>query len=246
MNPFFRTIISFATLATQFFTPSCKKDDDGSGGGACKLTGLSYTSNTSTPDITIAYNANGTFATVTSLYNSTTYVSSFIYSGNTITITTRDAGGILEGTDEVALNSNGNITSIVRKDHTNAVNYLASFLYDANGTLTSYTTQNIGSSTSTINTEFNNGDLTRETDDTYVTDYGYYTNPIQDGDYYRIVQMITYGAVYIRNAHLIKSIQQGANRTDYTYSFDSDGKITSVVQNYNNRIDTTYYSYTCQ
>ncbi|MDQ6902230.1 MAG: hypothetical protein M3139_04345, partial [Bacteroidota bacterium] len=55
----------------------------------------------------------------------------------------------------------------------------------------------------------------------------------------------SFGAYYSKNTHLKKGLGSDPYHFTYSYTFDSDGKITSVISKYGQASDTMVYKYSC-
>lgn len=127
--------------------------------------------------------------------------------------------------------------------------YNATYNYDGSGQILSLNAREGSYTYPAITYTITNGDITNITSQgvtdttTYFSDKASVIGNLDD-----IYQLLDFGAFYYRNKHLKKSNQSGNNKTDYSYSFDSEGKIISVITSYNFGAapETTNFTYTKQ
>jgi hypothetical protein len=72
----------------------------------------------------------------------------------------------------------------------------------------------------------------------------YFDKPSQDGDYLVLSQLVQGYQIY-RSKNLIKSILTGNIINSFTYTFDADGKITSVTSTAGATPTTLNFQYQC-
>lgn len=236
---FTTTSLAVATAFILLVSPSCKKS---SSSPSCQLVTVTDQYNSTTTTINIAYNNDGKISTIQNT-GSSPYTKVFTYSGNLLMITTKN-GSTVTSTDSVVFNSDGLITYSMIKD---ASSNKSVYIYTYSGTqiLKSTYQYNAGAITTTTYT-FTNGDLTGSSDGTSTAVYNYYTDKtLADGDYLKLVQLINYGGLYVKNAHLIKGFQQGSTVENFNYTFDNTGKITAVTATTGSNIENVTYQYTC-
>jgi len=176
----------------------------------------------------------------------------FIYNDSSVVITPTNS---LSPTDTIVMNGKGMPVQIKQTYTSNDYYDLSAYSYDAAGLLQSifYTqasTSGANLRTATNTYKFVNGDCISSTysDGTgsSTTNYTYYTDrPTQDGDYQSFQSIANYGAVIIRNKHLLRSSQGGTYVSDYNYTFDNTGKITTATYRYNNQVFRNTYEYDC-
>jgi hypothetical protein len=158
-------------------------------------------------------------------------------------ISTSNSGSVT-ATDSVVFNSDGLISYSMVKDASNnkTVN-----IYTYSGTqLQKSTYQYNGGAITTTTYTYTNGDLTGSSDGTSTAVYSYYTDKtFADGDYLKLVELINYGGLYVKNAHLIKGFQQGSTVENFNYTFDNTGKITGVTATSGSTIENVTYQYSC-
>ncbi|MGN6567969.1 MAG: hypothetical protein ACTHJ0_08460, partial [Flavipsychrobacter sp.] len=89
---------------------------------------------------------------------------------------------------------------------------------------------------------WSNGDAISAYSGSYSVHYTYYIDKkIADGDYTKVQEILTFGAHYVSCAHLLKS----AGDRNISYSFDTDGKITSMTIKQDTNTEVYNYTYTC-
>ncbi len=223
---------------------SCKKNEDDS--PVCRITSMNTIDGSSVSVISIVYDNDGRISTVTTT-GSSAGSKVFTYSGNSINITEKTSSGVLENTYAITTNGNQNVTSVITKNNLGVTTETGLFEYDGNGKLSRATFQ-YGSGTPYVtNTQFVNGDLSLATSTGSVSTYSYYTDKAYaDGDIFKIQQLISYGALYIVNAHLVKSITSDSDITNFSYDYDSDGKIIKATSTSGSDLTSNTYSYTCK
>ncbi len=207
----------------------------------CRISSAYYSGGQLSFTYNLSYNADGKISKLT--YDGpNAYVKTFTYNGNAIYI--NYAGVAFSATDTIMLNSAGRIATA--KDVVKDTVYNTVFTYDAGGLVQSSTTQITGSAPVTTNYEFTNGDLTnagpghiRDTT-TFLTD-----KPAVIGNLDDFNQLIYYGSSYFTNAHLKKSYSYWPFHYDYTYTYDEEGKITSVTSNDGTVSESFSFTYDC-
>jgi hypothetical protein len=221
-------------------SPSCSKKS--SSAPNCKLITVTDAIGTSNTTINITYNNDGKISTVQQT-GSSPATKVYTYIGNLIMIAVTAPAG--NSTDSVVLNSNGLISYWLSRDASNNTQIYI-YTYGGNGQLLKYTLQSNGGAITTTTATITNGDLTGSSDGTNVGTYTYYTDKaFADGDYIKLVQLLNFGALYIKNAHLIKGFQQGTTIENFNYNFDSSGKITGVTATSGANIEIVTYQYNC-
>lgn len=224
---------------------SCKKNENDP---VCKLKTVTTASGTSTSLITLSYNGDGKIsmaATTSASGNSSTL---FTYSGNTINVVNKDNLGITTGSYDVTLNSAGKIATVLEKDALGVLEETTTYMYDGNNNLSSVTNKpTTGTQTVSIVT-YTNGNLMSFTSGTDVTSLDYYMDKsFQDGDYLKLFQLLQYGAFFITNNNLMKSINTGGSSSSLaTYEMDNTGKISKMTLSSGGSNTTYNYTYECK
>jgi hypothetical protein len=234
------TSVLVAAVIILGISPSCSKKSSSTPN--CKLITVTDAIGANNTTINITYNNDGKISTVQQT-GSSPATKVYTYIGNLIMIAVTAPTG--NSTDSVVLNSNGLIAYWLSRDASNNTQVYI-YTYGSNGQLLKYTFQSNGGAITTTTATFTNGDLTGTSDGTNTGIYTYYTDKaFADGDYIKLVQLLNYGALYIKNVHLIKGFQQGATVENFNYSFDSSGKITGVTATNGANIETVTYQYNC-
>jgi hypothetical protein len=183
-----------------------------------------------------------------SLTDSTTRV--FIHNDSSVVITPTNP---LSPYDTIIMNGKGMPLRIKQAfdDHYD----LFTYVYDAAGLLQSSVYSQASTSganfrTSTLTYKFVNGDCSSSTytdaTGSSTTNYTYYTDkPAQDGDWQNFQSILTYGAVTLRNKHLLRSSYSGSYVSEYNYTFDNSGKIVTAAYRFNNQVFRRTYEYDC-
>ena len=229
-------IITVALLVTGILF-SCKKDST-SAKSDCRIIA---SSRTGYDQVNFSYNSEGKLSSV-SWGPNTTYL---VYSGNTI-LASPSATGVAYYKNIITLNSNG-LASDVRTETTNstgpstwdnsAYEYSGSELIKA-----TQTSSGIGGRDITTYT-WSGGNLITVASITGSVTYSYYTDKPAQGDYLFISEL-QQGYSLIRNKNALKSLSSGSLILNFAYTYDADGKVTSITQTGSS--STTYtYQYQC-
>lgn len=225
--------------------PSCKKSGGGSAASSCQIITILDSSSSGNTTYNLTYNNNGKVSTIqnTSVSNPSTEV--FTYSGNNILITTTGAGNVFVSADSIVTNNAGLITFSQTVDASSDTT-VYTFTYDGNNNLLKSTYQYNSGTISTNTYTYTSGDLTSSSDGTNTTTYTYINSkPSENGDYIHIFQLFNYGGQAIRTAHLIQGVTAGSTVDNFTYTFDSSGKITALTLTSGAVVETVSYQYQC-
>jgi hypothetical protein len=229
-----------------FLSPACSKKN--AVVPNCKIISASTVSAGNTSNTSFSYDNDGQVSIIQNTTGSATTTSVYTYSVNLILITTSNSGPVSE-VDTIRLNNSGQIIYHYAKYFVNNEITIRTYTYNSDGqVLTQAFTDNNGQVVTGTYT-YSGGDLTTISNGnpTQNTTYTYFTDkPFQNGDVLQFSQLISTGGVqYIKNVHLVKSIQQGTNFENFNYNFDSGGKITSVTLTTGSTIETISYQYQC-
>ncbi|MDP4245696.1 MAG: hypothetical protein Q8932_07605 [Bacteroidota bacterium] len=190
----------------------------------------------------LTYNKDGKLASDSSGNSVTT----FVYSGSTVTGTTNMSGAFSSKTI-ITLNSNG-LASNVRTEYNAAGTNWGNALYEYSGTevVKVTNTSSSGGSPTLSTIAWSNGNPTSITSGSSTSILDYYTDKaFQKGDYLYLAQL-TLGYTIYTSKNLLKSIVSGSTLTTVTYSFDSDGKINMMtVSSGSNATTVLVYQYQC-
>jgi YD repeat-containing protein len=105
----------------------------------------------------------------------------------------------------------------------------------------STTTSSTGGNPTITTYRWLNHDIVSETTGANTTSWSFYTDkPRKDGDYLWLLK-INYGGDILRTANLLKS----SGATNFSYEFDSDGKLSSMTFSDSGSSQTISYEYTC-
>lgn len=225
-----KPIIFLFAIIFMLSSTSCSKDDDDvvPEQPSCRITKVvSATGKV----INITYNEDGNIQKVENGEVGETLTS--VYTAGAITITgTNNSTGEVERILKFLLNSSGMVYGYKQESYTSGI--LTSTLniaYEYNGTELAKSYSTGGGSTSTVTYGWTEGNVTSEVSDTGVSVYEYYIDkPIQQGDMILLIGMLYNGFDYskiIKNRNLIKFV---ANE-QYDYTFDADGRISSISEN---------------
>lgn len=211
-------LVAFLCLGLTTLFSACSKDDDKPN---CRI--ITITPNSGTP-INITYNADGKVATLTS----GTSVTTFAYSGNNSVATTTNSG-VFSSKVIVTANPNGLAANVRTESNESGTNW-SNLAFEYSGTeLIKQTSTNSGGGVPSVTTvAWSGGNPTTITTGGTVQTVEYYTDkPTQEGDYWDIAQTMQ-GYRIIKAKNSIKSIFSGGSITNLAYTYDGDGKITSL------------------
>lgn len=146
----------------------------------------------------------------------------------------------------MTINGTG-LAANVRSEHSDDGTDWGNEAYDYDGNQASklnYTSSDAGSAE--ISTfQWSGGNLVSIDDNGNVTNVVYYTDKsTQPGDYLSLSQLIQ-GYEVFRNKNMIKSITDGTYITCITYTFDTDGKVTSLKEGDGTDVTAYGLSYQC-
>ena len=192
-----------------------------------------------TTNYRIVYNAqNQVDSIIETTYYGESQVTLFTYSGSTCLIQNPTSG--TGAYDTLTLNADGTINTIASGYYNTAI-----FTYNANGI--AQRQQIEYSESTTLNYVWVNGDI----DSSYTTpanvgssnaEIYYYdlAHNWQMGDVISISDFLTYGRPTVKSKHLLTQTSTEGFPTQYTYKFDSRGRITQLTENGS----IYYYTYT--
>lgn len=224
------TAITLITIIT--FT-GCKKDKDEAKKPVCRI--ITITPAPSGSSFNISYNSDGKVNTVSTGSDITT----FAYSGNTIIGTTTNSGTF--GSKKIiTLGSNGLATNVKTEFNASGTDW-SNDVYEYSGTelIKATNTSSSGGTPSVTTVTWNNGNLVSAASGSSVSTLDYFDKPAQTGDYLQIAQLITGFQIY-KTKNAIKSLLSGSTITNFDYSFDADGKITSMTASGGSNIIYSY------
>jgi hypothetical protein len=204
----------------------------------CKIIGASEVSSTGIVlgTYTFTYNSDGkpSGSIFSGPYADTV---SLRYSGDTIYRAV--AAGINSSVDTITINGGGLI--LKDKEVVGSSVYITDYVYDASQEL-----QTVSDLANVTHVYFTNGDQTLSTEgsfsDTLVYDL---TKTAVTGNLDQFNQLLSLGAMYIKNKHLLVSESHGST-TQYQYTFTSEGNISTIkILSANNSSATITYTYDC-
>ena len=202
---------------------ACSKKSSSTAASSCKLTGINAMSGNALETCTIAYNSDGKVSSIVESSPGSTLTMTYTYSGNVIKMT---ASGYTNGdvvTDSVVVNSDGLMLSDFERNMFDTS--LTTYTY-AGTEVASSIFQQGGQAPSATTFTFINGDLTG----TGASDaFTYNDKPSAPGDYLQIEQLLGFAAPYIKTAHQCTSYTSSGATSNFTYAYDSTGKITQMV-----------------
>ncbi|WP_300597677.1 DUF4595 domain-containing protein [Niabella sp.] len=242
--------ILFFFLLTMALT-GCSKDKRAEQKPACRITSMT------SPDesYTFTYNAEGK---LTATKSSGTMVTNFTYSGNTVTALT--ISGSYYNKTTYTINSTGQVTR-ARMEYNTAGTLWTEKTFEYNGALMAKETHTTKDGfTSVRSYQWSNGNLQRisfsNSDNSWQKiEYEYYPDqPYQDGDMH-IWDKMSAGVEIYRSKNLVKkytstfadagSTDPATEITNYSYAFDSDGKIRSMTASSGSYTQVYQYQHQC-
>ncbi|HUZ59072.1 MAG TPA: hypothetical protein VMU83_09835 [Hanamia sp.] len=229
----------FATLVAVSLFAGCKKDSTSTQPqSSCKVTSISVGGAIAE---TVAYNTNGTIDSIVS----GTDITSYVYSGNTITETTLNSGQfdniaiVTVNSDELATN----VRTEYSADGTDWDN--AAYEYNGSQVTKLISTSSYTVSADTTSFQWSAGNLASVIEDGDTTKIDYFTDKLsQPGDYLSLSQLHQGYEIFI-NKNIIKTITTGADVSNLTYTYDTNGKITSLTENDGTNTETYSFQYQC-
>lgn len=215
---------------------SCKKDDAPK--PSCRII-------TATPDASAAgyltynfsYNSEGKLSSSTI----GTSTNTFAYSGSTV-VETSTTGGVFSYKNIITLNANGMASNIRTENDETGTNWSNQALeYNGTELIKSTSTNSSGGAATISAITWSGGNMITVTSGSSTSTIEYYTDkPAQTGDYLSLAQLAAGYEIY-RTKNAIKSILAGSDISNFNYTFDADGKITSVAI-----VGTSIVTYTYQ
>lgn len=172
----------------------------------------------------------------------------FTYSGNNIRIITSTGGAFLLR-DSITLNSNGNISNMRRFD-TETGDHWANYSMEYSGDLlVKYSiTYNFSPSTYTFIITQTAGNVTKVVAPAGPVNYEYYTDKdVQPGDYLRFQYETSYGVNFFPQKNLVSVTDFGGpDIYYYTYEFNENGLISTILYEYGIYDGKVTYEYECK
>lgn len=226
------------TTLCLFLTPSCGKKNNTR---TCQIITVTDSYGTSTTTYNVTYNNSGQISTEQYSDGANNYSRVFTYIGSTEMMTT--SGGPSTITDSISLNGNGMIGSDYETDGTNTA--VTTYTYSGTELQKSVTVYD-GGAPSTSTYTWTNGDLASSTTGGSSQTFTYNSKTSEEGDYWQIVQLIDYGASFVRTAHQLSGYQSGTTIENINYAYDNSGKITGVTGTTGTNVENIGYQYSCK
>jgi hypothetical protein len=225
---------------------SCEKEGDKIAN--CRISSITETAGSTVRTYTLTYNNDGRISTL----NSTGSIQSskvFIYSGNTLIITTTTVSG--SGTST----TRDSITFDDRKRPVNIRQYFPNSPQWINITL-EYNGENLTRAhritnasavpETTIVTYDNNGNAVRFESPSGIETMEYYTHEkVQPGDWLEVLTLMAYGVTVYPHQNLVKSYNNGTVTGNFSYEKNDDGLITKLTVTGGPAVTTMTYAYEC-
>lgn len=224
--------VAFSVTSILF---SCKKDSSTSK-PTCRIITVSGTSGQSN----FSYNSEGKLISI----SSGTLVTSLAYSGNTV-IAIINKAGVFDKKKIITLNSNG-LASNVRIENDLAGTNWENFAYEYSGMelIKDAYTSSVSGNPVVSTYAWSGGNLISNSNPASTTTLEYYTDKTsQAGEYFFLTQLRE-GYQILRNKNAVKSVSSGSNIITFDYTYDADGKITSLIVTGSSSATFTY-QYQC-
>lgn len=235
------SIAAVCSVALLGGVSSCKKDKTEP---TCRINTASTITSAGNSLLTLSYLSDGRLSSVTST-GVTSFNRTFTYSGNMINIIDRDTTGAVTATYDVTLNAQGNVNSAITKNATGAIQSSMSMIYDGNNRL-QYLISSGTTGTDTTKVIVAEGNVTSTIANSDISVFSYYHDKyFMDGDYLKFIQMLNFGALYVVNRNLLKSIATNTTTTNIAYEFDNAGKIVKATVGDTTNMQTINYTYLC-
>ncbi len=207
----------------------------------CQTVSLKWIEGTDSMTTNLYYDSSGKLS---KMDDGLGHITSYTYSDNQILIAIDDNPAYI-----TILNNFGYVAQL--DVFSNPLTYSNSFFYTPDSVL-SYTVFKplTSDETDTTNYYFTDGDLTSKGTGGITYNYTYYADkPEQAADLFIYNQIVDQGALAYTNKHLTKTYSGDYDTHEYDYTFDANGKILSVTDQYMNSQTsgtiTYYYSYAC-
>lgn len=230
-------LITVALLAL-LLSPSCGKKSSHT--PTCQIITVTDQTTTTTT-FNINYDNSGRVSTEQVVSGSTVTNKVFTYIGNTEIMTS--ASSTNYSTDSITLNSDGLIVSDYYKDN---------FPADAMSTINTYSGTELqkqivtmgNNAPQTATYTWSNGDMVASSGSPSIT-YSYNSKASEEGDYWQIIQLINYGASFIKTAHQLAGYAYTNNIENINYTYDNTGKVTGVTGTAGASVENISYQYQC-
>jgi hypothetical protein len=226
-------IITVALLVTGIAF-GCKKDSTPK--PTCRIITASGTGG----QVNFNYNSEGKLISV----SSGTFTTSFAYSGN-IVVAIKNNAGVFESKQIITLNSNG-LASNQRVETDMAGTTWENYASEYSGTeiIKQTYTNSDGDAPRIVTCNWSGGNLISSSASGINSAFEYYTDKAaQPGDYLHFTQL-QQGFQVIRNKNSVKSVLAGSNISNFDYTHDADGKITTLILTGSSSATLTY-QYQC-
>jgi len=221
-------ILLLLSATTSLLLTDCKKKDDAP--PDCRI----ITASSDIESYNFTYDTERRLASVLTL--PTNQMSVFEYSGNIVTITSTENGGTFVLRQIVTLNERGFAANMRMETNQSGTKWFNK-AYQYNGTQIIKSTNTSSAGPSSVTEYFwENGNLKSAKLGGSTISYEYYLDkPYQSGDYRYLLELIGMEKLY-DNKNLTKSLVVDGETTLFTYTFDDQGKISSITFTNANKI----------
>lgn len=227
------------SLMGLFISPSCSKKSSSST-PSCQIVTVTDQLGTTTTTYNITYDNSNRISTEQYVSNGVTTNQVFTYIGNTEIMST--SNGTTDTQDSITLNSDGLIVSDYYSSSSGGSS-VTTYTYSGTELQKAVLTSGTNPPQTTTYT-WSNGDVVSSTGSPNIT-YSYNTKATEIGDYWQVIQLINYGATFIKTAHQLAGYQYNSTVENINYTYDNTGKITAVTGTSGSDVENITYQYTC-
>lgn len=236
-------IAYLAAAISLLISPSCGKKSSGNT-SPCQI--VSITDQNATRTIyDITYDSTGRISTEQFVSNGVTTNRVFTYRGSTVLKAT--SAGAFASLDSITLNRDGMIVSDYYSDNTDSTSSMVN-TYSGLEVQSQVLTAGSGAP-QTTSFIWNLGDMDYSSVGSGANSsgtYSYNDSTSKAGDYWQLIQLLNYGAIYLKTTHQLTGYQYGSTDIGFSYQYDNTGKITVLTAVENGNVESINYQYTCK
>jgi hypothetical protein len=235
------SVIFFSCL---FF--SCEKEGDQT--ADCRISSITETTGSTVRTYTLTYNNDGRLSTLNAGGSNPTS-KTFIYTGNTLLITTTTITGSSTTTnrDSLTLDDRQRPINIRQYFNDGAIWFNMILEYNGDNLVRSHRTTNTNAVPETTHLTYdNNGNVVRFESPSGIETMEYYTHEkVQPGDWLEALSLMVYGISVYPHKNLVKSYNNGTAIGNFSYEKNDDGLITKCTTTGGPAVSTMTYEYEC-
>lgn len=241
-------LVSIA-LAGLILAFACSKKS-GSPAQTCQIATVTDQDGSNAPTtFNLTYNDQGQLSTTETISSgSSTVTRVYTYSGNRTIITETD-GTTLFSTDTITMNSDGLMATDLFTIASNGEQQVTTYTYSGDQVQQSVETDSHGATGTTTTYAWSGGNLTSSTQTTganvTTTTYTYNNKPTQPGDYWQIIQLISYSGPFVKNTNMLTGTNSPAQIANISYNTDNTGRITGLTATYGSNVERINYNWSC-